>query len=91
MTYFILNYTNYAVYFAELSTDITYQLTLFGLIAAYAVIGVLIMLGCVLMSNYIFKLDIRKELLKDQNTAFGTMLAGLFIAVAIIVAASILG
>lgn len=78
-------------YFGLLSTDFTYQLTLFGLIAAYSVIGVIIMLGCVLISNYVFKLNVRKELLEDQNTAFGTMMAGLFIAVGIIVAASIVG
>lgn len=78
-------------YFALLSTDLTYQLTLFGLIAIYSLIGVLIMLGCVLLSNYIFKLDIRKELLHDHNPAVGMMLGGLFIAVAIIVAASIIG
>lgn len=78
-------------YFAELSTDITYQLQLFGLIAAYTVIGVIIMLACVFLSNYVFKLDLRKELLEDHNVAFGVMLGGLFIAIAIIVAASILG
>lgn len=77
-------------YFAVL-TSFTEQLILFGLIAAYSVIGVLIMLGCVLLSNYIFKLDLKKELLDDHNPAVGTMLAGLFIAVAIIVAASIVG
>lgn len=78
-------------YFAELSTSFTDQLVLFGLIAAYAVIGVLVMLGCVLLCNYVFKLDLRKELVHDQNVAFGIMLAGLFVAVSIIVAASITG
>lgn len=49
------------------------------------------MIGCALLSNYIFKLDLRKEILVDHNSAFGIMLAGLFIAIAIIVAASIVG
>lgn len=78
-------------YFAILSTHITDQLVLFGLIAAYSVIGVLIMIGCALLSNYIFKLNMRKELLEDHNMAFGVMIAGLFVAIAIIVAASIVG
>jgi putative membrane protein len=78
-------------YFATLSTNITDQIILFGLIAAYSVIGVLIMIGCALLSNYIFKLNMKKELLDEHNMAFGVMLAGLFIAIAIIVAASIIG
>ncbi|HSH18343.1 MAG TPA: DUF350 domain-containing protein [Candidatus Saccharimonadales bacterium] len=78
-------------YFAALSSNITDQLALFGLIAAYSVVGVLIMIGCALLSNYVFKLDMKKELLDDHNMAFGVMLAGLFIAIAIIVAASIIG
>lgn len=78
-------------YFAALSTNITDQLILFGLIAAYSVVGVLIMIGCALLSNYVFKLNMKKELLDDHNMAFGVMLAGLFIAIAIIVAASIIG
>lgn len=78
-------------YFASLSTNISEHLVTIGLIAAYSVIGVLIMLGCALLSNYIFKLNIRKEILDEHNTAFGIMLAGLFIAIAIIVAASLIG
>lgn len=78
-------------YFSVLSTQINDQLVLFGLIAAYSVIGVLIMIGCALLANYIFKLDMKKELLEDHNMAFGVMLAGLFIAIALIVSASIVG
>lgn len=78
-------------YFAELTMNFGHHLAIFGLIAVYAVIGVLVMLGCVLLSNYVFKLDLHKELIKDQNNAVGIMLAGLFIAVGIIVAACILG
>lgn len=78
-------------YFSSFSADLSEHLALFGLIAAYTVIGVVIMLGCVLLSNYVFKLDLHKELVKDQNLAVGVMLAGMFIAIAIIVAASILG
>ncbi len=76
---------------ALLSTDINYQLSLFGLIAAYAFIGVLLMLGCILLCNWVLKVDLRKELIHDQNPAIGTMFGGLFIAIAIIIAASIVG
>ncbi len=82
---------NIMTYFAELSTSFSDHLVIFGLVAAYAIIGVLVMIGCVLLSNYVFKLDLHKELVKDQNSAVGIMLAGLFIAIAIIVAACILG
>lgn len=82
---------NIMTYFAELSTGFSDHLVIFGLVAAYAIIGVLVMIGCVLLSNYVFKLDLHKELVKDQNSAVGIMLAGLFIAIAIIVAACILG
>lgn len=78
-------------YFAALHASLTDQLTLFGLIAAYSVIGVLIMIGCALLCNYVFKLNMKKELLEDHNMAFGVMLAGLFIAISIIVSASIIG
>lgn len=77
-------------YFAFFNTNILDHLVTFGLITIYSVIGVLIMIGCALLSNHIFKLNIRKEILEDQNTAFGIMVAGLFIAIAIIIAASVI-
>lgn len=78
-------------YFATLNFDFMYQLGLFGLIAAYAIVGVIIMVGCAMLCNVVFKFNLKKELLDDQNQALGTMLGGLFIAIAIIVAASIVG
>lgn len=78
-------------YFALFDSNILDHLVTFGLITIYSVIGVLIMLGCALLSNHIFRLNIRKEILEDHNAAFGIMLAGLFIAIAIIVAASVVG
>ncbi len=76
-------------YFALFNPTISEHLLTFGLIAVYSVIGVLIMLGCALLSNHVFRLNIRKEILEEHNTAFGIMVAGLFIAIAIIVAASV--
>lgn len=77
-------------YFAAAESFVD-QMVLFGLIAAYTLVGVIIMVISIVLSNYIFKLDIRKELIEDHNVAYGAMLAGLFIAVSIIVAASIVG
>ena len=77
--------------FAVLNLDLSYQLGLFGLIAAYALVGVVIMVGCALLCNLILKFDLKKELLEDHNRALGTTLGGLFIGIAIIVAASIVG
>ncbi len=71
--------------------DFGYQLGLFGMIALYSVVGVIIMLACVALCNMVFHVDLRKELVKDQNPAIGTMFAGLFVAIAVIIAASIVG
>lgn len=77
--------------FALISTDFAYQLSLFGLIALYTIVGVTLMIGCVVICNWLLRVDLRKELVKDQNPAIGTMFAGLFVAIAIIIAASIAG
>lgn len=55
----------------------------------YSLLGLFLMVLSVYVVDQIFKLNLRKELFKDQNTAFGIVLAGLFIAIAIIVAAAI--
>ena len=41
--------------------------------------------------NKVFKLDLRRELLEDQNPGLGVAFAGTAIAIAIIVAATISG
>lgn len=82
---------NIMAHFALINLDFGYQLGLFALIAAYSLVGVLIMLLCVFIVNYVFKFDLKKELLHDQNQALGAMFGGLFVAIAIIIAASIVG
>ena len=57
----------------------------------YAVIGVVIMLICVVLFDKIFDLDLHKELVEDQNTAFGILLGGVSIALAIVIGSSIVG
>lgn len=43
----------------------------------------------IVIIDQIFKLNLKKELFEDQNTAFGIVLAGIAIAVAIIIASAI--
>jgi uncharacterized membrane protein YjfL (UPF0719 family) len=55
----------------------------------YASIGMLLMIAFIAIFDKVFKLQIQKELFKDQNVAFGIVLAGVAIAIAIIIAAAI--
>jgi putative membrane protein len=56
----------------------------------YATIGILILILTVLVFDKVFKLDLKKELVEDQNVAFGVLLGGLSIAIAIIIASAII-
>jgi putative membrane protein len=56
----------------------------------YAIIGILILITTVLSFDRMFKLDLKKELVEDQNVAFGLLVGGLSIAIAIIIAAAML-
>lgn len=55
----------------------------------YTFIGIVLMLVSLWIFDQAFKLNIKKELFTDHNTAFGIVLAGASIAIAIIVAAAI--
>ena len=56
---------------------------------AYAVLGVLLLMVFAWAINTIFKLDLRRELIEDQNIGLGLAFAGTAIAIAIIIAATI--
>lgn len=56
---------------------------------AYAVLGVLLLMVFAWAINTIFKLDLRRELIEDQNIGLGAAFAGTAIAIAIIIAATI--
>ncbi|SPT54158.1 Domain of Uncharacterised Function (DUF350) [Actinomyces bovis] len=56
----------------------------------YALLGMVLLLFAVFASK-VFRLDLRRELLEDQNPALGTAIGGMAIAIAIIIAATILG
>ena len=56
----------------------------------YAVLGVLLLMLFAWLINLIFKLDLRRELIEDQNPGLGLGFAGTAIAIAIIIAATII-
>lgn len=56
----------------------------------YAALGILIMLLAILLVNKVFDLNIHRELVKEHNTAFGILFGCLSIAIAIIIAGTIL-
>lgn len=66
-------------------------LTLAALVSTllYTVLGLVIMLAALWLTNQIFKLNIKKELSKDNNVAYGVAIAGFAIAIAIIIGATI--
>jgi putative membrane protein len=55
----------------------------------YASTGVLLMIIFVVLFDKLFKLNLHQELVKDQNVAFGVLLAGVSIGISIIIAAAI--
>ena len=56
---------------------------------AYAILGVLLLMVFAWAINTIFKLDLRRELIEDQNIGLGLAFAGTDIAISIIIAATI--
>jgi uncharacterized membrane protein YjfL (UPF0719 family) len=57
--------------------------------AIYSILWILIMVICFIVIDKLTNFSLKKELIEDENIALWTMFAGFFIAVAIIIAASI--
>ena len=57
----------------------------------YAVLGVALLMLFAWVVNAVFRLDLRRELLHDQNIGLGLAFAGTAVAIAIIIAATIVG
>ncbi|MFC8190855.1 DUF350 domain-containing protein [Cellulomonas sp. NPDC057328] len=55
----------------------------------YAVIGIVLLLITVVVVNKLFRLDLHRELVDEHNVAFGVVIAGLAIAIGVIVAGTI--
>lgn len=74
------------------STAATNGLTSEAVIATliYITIGIVMMMLAVTLVNWMFQLNMKKELANENNVAYGVMIAGFFIAVAIIIAGTIM-
>ncbi|MEV7972426.1 DUF350 domain-containing protein [Cellulomonas sp. NPDC089187] len=59
------------------------------LTVAYAAIGIVILLITVVVTNKMFRLDLHRELVEEHNVAFGVLLAGVAIAIGLIIAGTI--
>ena len=70
------------------SVDLNWQSLLSTVV--YAVLGVVLLMVFALLVNRIFRLDLRRELIEDQNIGLGVTFAGTALAIAIIIAATIL-
>lgn len=55
----------------------------------YAVLGVALMVLLVAAADKIFGFDVKKELVVDNNTSVGIVIAGIAIGIAIIIAGTI--
>lgn len=55
----------------------------------YSFLGIFIMTISFLIIEKVTNFSLKKEIIEDENIALGTMFAGFFIAVAIIIAAAI--
>ena len=55
----------------------------------YTILGIFIMISAIGVINTMFKLDLRHELTKDNNIAYGVAIAGFAIAIGIIIAGTI--
>jgi hypothetical protein len=53
----------------------------------YGVIGIVLCVASYFVFDRLIGLDLRRELVEDQNTALGIMLAGVFVGIAIVIAA----
>ena len=72
----------------HLSVDLNWQSLLSTIV--YAVLGVVLLMVFAWIVNRIFRLDLRRELIEDQNIGLGLAFAGTAVAIAIIIAATIL-
>jgi uncharacterized membrane protein len=57
----------------------------------YGAIGILLCVLGYFAFDKLAGLDLQRELVEDQNTALGIMLAGVFVGIAIVVASAIIG
>lgn len=76
---------------AQGTVDTSWGLTIHAISSTiiYSLLGLLILLFAYKVFDWVTPYNIQKEMAEDNNTAVGVMLAGVFIALAIIIAAAI--
>lgn len=52
----------------------------------YSVIGIVLLIVTILVVNKLFRLNLHHELVEEHNVAFGILIAGVAVAIGIIVA-----
>ena len=69
----------------------TSDLTVWGVASTlvYGSVGILLCILGYLAFDRLARLNLKRELVEDQNVALGIMLAGVFVGIAIVVAAAI--
>lgn len=77
--------------FAQDSAAYNWGLTLNAVISTviYSILGLIVLLIGYKVFDWMTPYDFQKEIAEDDNTAVGVMIAGVFIALAIIIAAAI--
>jgi len=55
----------------------------------YSVLGIVLLLLTIVIVNKLFKLNLHRELVDEHNTAFGILIAGVAVAIGIIIAGTI--
>ena len=73
--------------------EISYQLLTRHLLAAtiFSLLGILVLSICIYLFDRIVPFSFRKEILEDQNTALGIIVAAVLLGMSIIIAAAIQG
>jgi|GEM_PF-3396257 len=61
----------------------------FGATILYSVVGIVLLMISVMLLNGVFKLNIRHELVKDNNIAVGILIGSMAISIAIIISGTI--
>ena len=89
VSFFLTSILPSGIAFAQDAPRATNDLNWYPLLSTliYGLIGIILAVFGYYVFDRLLRLDLRRELVEDQNTALGIMLAGVFIGIAIVVAA----
>ena len=55
----------------------------------YSVVGIVMLLLAIVVADRLFRLNLRHELVEEHNVAFGILIAGVAVAIGLIIAGTI--